>query len=439
MQWRKIRPRATSPVVRLSSRRLALETLEGRCLLSYTISDLGTLGGNFSYGFAINANGQVAGYSQTADFTVNGFLAQDGQGMMALIPYPQGGSNSRAYALNGAGVAAGSSDDDPNGQNQHATLWAGTTGTDLGTLGGPVSVAYGINNLGQVVGGSDVDVPFTFHAFLFDGTTMNDLGTLGGNFSQAFAINDAGQVVGYSSLPNGTQHAFLYPDDQGNLIDLGTLGGSFSEATAINQLGDVVGVAATAGQNLQHAFLYTSSTGMTDLGALGAFSEALGLNNLDQVVGISSNQAFYYDGTSMIPLNSLLPDGSGWNLLAATGINDSGQITGYGTTADGSTHAFIMSPDDGPTLPRRPDHVSLAMPDPFSRGSFAPPAGTDSQSVHESGSIKNRSYDATRQTAPAELARVLGARDGGGSTNLFSDPLEIHRLQPVNMSEQQAL
>src|SRR6516162_6587597 len=50
---------------------------------------------------------------------------------------------------------------------------------------------------------------------------MTDLGTLGGSRSFAFGINDQGQVVGYSYLPDGTYHAFLWQG--GVLTDLNSL------------------------------------------------------------------------------------------------------------------------------------------------------------------------------------------------------------------------
>ena len=52
--------------------------------------------------------------------------------------------------------------------------------TDLGTLGGSISYAYGINDSGQVAGWSYLAGNSAWHAFLYDGTVMKDLGTLGG-------------------------------------------------------------------------------------------------------------------------------------------------------------------------------------------------------------------------------------------------------------------
>ncbi|AKB35468.1 hypothetical protein MSSAC_0878 [Methanosarcina siciliae C2J] len=73
--------------------------------------------------------------------------------------------------------------------------------TDLGTLPGKSSsIAYGINNKGQVVGTSQTDTGET-DAFLWQNGVMTDLGALSGiSGSGAYEINENGQILG----SNGT-------------------------------------------------------------------------------------------------------------------------------------------------------------------------------------------------------------------------------------------
>jgi probable HAF family extracellular repeat protein len=76
-----------------------------------------------------------------------------------------------------------------------------------------------------------------------------ELSMLGGEVSRAYAINDVGQVAGSAETADGKEHAFLWQD--GRMTDLGALGGDQAVAFDVNRHGQAVGGLTTAaGQEL---------------------------------------------------------------------------------------------------------------------------------------------------------------------------------------------
>ena len=85
--------------------------------------------------------------------------------------------------------------------------------TDLGTLGGNLSMGLGINNYDWVVGWAEASAGGGPRAFVHDGTRMYDLQSLlwngaGWQLFEAHAVNDAGTIAGFGQL-NGVAHAFM--------------------------------------------------------------------------------------------------------------------------------------------------------------------------------------------------------------------------------------
>src|SRR5215212_1900444 len=314
---------------------------------TYTVTNIGTLGGNDSVALSINDFGEVVGYSTTADGEVHGFRYFR-EALFDLSTL--GGKESYAYLITNSGILLG----DSKTSDGILRPFVGAPNSSLLNLGDDphlFSSARGANNVGQVVGFRIVtDEHGQFHkrAYLYTTNRTIDLGTFGGKQSDAIAINDAGEVLGhlYTEYHDGQKRAVLY--HSGKVLEIGTLGGHVSIGAAINKLSQVVGYAALPGGD-QRAFLFAHGK-MKNLGTLpgGTQSFAYGVDDRARVVGASDAQdsplrAFVYSDGVMQDLNKLIPADSGWLLTEAKSINESGQIVGYGFL-DGKRRAFLLTP-----------------------------------------------------------------------------------------------
>lgn len=289
--------------------------------------DLGTLGGNISYGLGINNHGVVVGFSYLADnVTAHAFLWSTERGMVDIGATLAGATSTWGVGINASGTAAitGFLADGSALPGAFALphYWRRLPGTPVSSL----NRSYGINDANQVTG----TIANPFHtAFLWDLSTSSVTYVPplpGGLNTYGVAVNNLGHIAGAGSVSDSSYHALIWSADQGSR-DIGRLNGSaFSAGGGINSRGEVVGY---------------------NLPELGGF--------------------YWSDATGMLVLQSL-----GGSVSAAFGITNSGMIVGYGGLPDGTIHAVLWN-----------NHASA----PEDLGTLAGSGNSYGKSINSSGQI----------------------------------------------------
>lgn len=252
---------------------------------------------------------------------------------VTILPGP-GGERTWAWGINDSGHVVGSLETDGG---DRAFLYQNGTMTDLGTIPGPsgeeaFSIAYGINNIGQVVGGSSTAHNANLSSFLYQNGAMNLVsGTAPQSVEVAIDINDFGQVV----MPGG-----IYQDGVriNSIVDGIGLG--------LNDIGQAVGYGSVSGYDSYRAMFFSQDGTSMDLGFYGFARE---INNSGQVVGLAGidgigQRGFIYQRGSMTDLTSLIDPVLGMTIIDATDINASGQIAAIGDYGGNHFVALLLTP-----------------------------------------------------------------------------------------------
>ena len=234
----------------------------------------------------------------------------------------------------------------------------------LPTLGGNNGQASAINNRGQIVGISETTVPDSgcpaskpgkiISPVFWEKGEVRSLPTLAGDpdgFVQG--INNRGQAVGSSgTCANIATHAVLWDNDVA--VPLSDLGHDGSDAYAINNRGQIVGYVSSHDGSTIFAAIWQNG-GVTTIPTLPEDSAAFatGINNRGQVVGSTFNSmgwshGFISQDGVMTNLNKLIREDSNLLIIAASNINDRGQISGMAKVMNGpdkdKVHAILLTP-----------------------------------------------------------------------------------------------
>ena len=304
-----------------------------------------------------DSGGFIVGYGPNDGNTnIEGaYISQHRQSTSLYQPCTRDVCTTWAMAVNTQGEAVGTS----FGDKVHAYHWdAAGNGTDLDALipcGTHTKDTRGvaINNAGSsLVNLQCIDENHEWHyqPYVVQGSTATLVGSLGGPLASGFGLNNLGQVVGWSQVPPDDQgkvyeHAFLW--SQGETKDLGTFGGGKnSHARAINDLGHIA-LTSNNEQGKDRSYIYDGTTAHQITGCgVGDLLLPVAINHRDDVAlaTIGGRASYLYKGHTCYSLTDLLDaSGDGWAGLDVKDMDEAGVLVGYGYYK-GHLRAFVAKP-----------------------------------------------------------------------------------------------
>ena len=354
-------------------------------LYRYEVVDLGATSpaANNVRANAINDEGQIVGRSETGEtITIPGRTAptslsqgfiwengkitaltstgvKNGSGLKngeTVTPYGGGGF---ANGINDKGIITGTADEIAGQPTDRGLVWQKTGDEyklDITDLGGVESYFFDINNKNEMPGrhiygpGSTSTAENRTRPLYVEKGFINPLPDLGGDTGRGVGINNKSVIVGEvdsDGLNDKTVNtAALWEkgaDGKYKFTNLGTFGAEQATLRDINDVGQIIGntSSGTGATATSSPFLLQNGEKI-NLGSLGgANGSTAGINQFGQVVGVSQNsslqnRAFVWNNGTIKDLNSLIltnPSfgGSNVTLTNATGINNFGDISAYGS------------------------------------------------------------------------------------------------------------
>jgi uncharacterized membrane protein len=353
------------PWIRALTISIVLTLIPALAIAADPVVELPTLGGADAAAEDINDLGQIAGWSARVGVAVEATVWNDR--VPGGLGFPPDMRFSFANAINNNGEVAGYSElgavPGQPGNFQTATFWGTGVVVDIGTSTGFTnSIAYDINDNGVVALQADHPGPLGFTAgwvwSLAVGSTpagADLLYRLGGNRG----INDLNDLVGFGAVRfDGGQAILARFNDNGwdTGVEIGPQAVRFSAtASAISDSGMVVGQAGDDGVHAFEAVIYTLDPArpVIWLDTLDDFedSNALDVNSsglitgyaLRSIDGASEQRAVVWVDEQIYDLNHLLRPKSNFRILvSATGVNENGDVVGYGQLYNGDTRPFLI-------------------------------------------------------------------------------------------------